>query len=351
MLRQAHRRKYLLAFAMLAACSIFVLSTPLLRAQAPASTFLSFDAPGAGTSDGQGTFPVAINRSGLIVGNFTDSSRVQHGFMRAPDGTFTTFDPPGSTGTYVMAVNSKGLVVGWYETPTSTFGFLRYRNGTFATLNAFQGTSYTVPVAMNDIGEIAGDVGFAANVTRGFLSSPTESFKMFRVPDGGSWVGVAALNSSGVIAGAYPDVFKQTTRRGFLRDNAGNFTGFDATDTALDTAATTINASGQVAGWYIDASDEAFPFLRDADGTITLFTVGGAQGVATSINDLGVIVGYGYTDTSGNAFVRDAAGNVTVLTPPFSNVGSTAAGINLSGRIVGTYYDSAYVAHGWLMTP
>src|SRR5207253_1161754 len=133
--------------------------------------------------------------------------------------------------------------------------------------------------------------------------------------------GVAALNSSGVIAGAYPDVFKQTTRRGFLRDNAGNFTGFDAIDGALDTAATTINASGQVAGWYLDASDEEFPFLRDADGTITLFTAGGAQGVATSINDLGVVVGYAYSDNSGNAFVRDAAGNVTVLTIPFGSLG------------------------------
>jgi hypothetical protein len=347
MLRQAHRRMYLFAFVTLAACSICGLSTQRAHAQ----TFLSFDAPGAGTSDGQGTFPVAINRSGLIVGNFVDASGAQHGFMRATDGTFTTFDPPGSTGTYVTTVNSKGLVVGWYETSTSTFGFLRYLNGTFVTLNAFQGTSYTLPVAMNDIGEIAGDVGFAANVTRGFLSSPTESFKMFRVPDGGSWVGVAALNSSGVIAGAYPDVFKQSTRRGFLRDNAGNFTGFDATDGALDTAATTINTSGQVAGWYVDASDEEFPFLRDADGAITLFTVAGSQGVATSINDLGVVVGYAYSNNSENAFERDAAGNVTALTLPFNSLGSTAASINSSGRVVGIYYDSAYVVHGWLMTP
>jgi hypothetical protein len=60
------------AFAMLAACGILVLSTPLLRAQS--GTFSSFDAPGAG---GQGTFPIAINRSGLIVGYFTQTGHSQ----------------------------------------------------------------------------------------------------------------------------------------------------------------------------------------------------------------------------------------------------------------------------------
>jgi len=272
--------------------------------------------------------------------------------MRDPNGTITTIDVPGSISTFVTAVDSKGLVVGWYETtPTSIFGFLRYPNGTFVTLNAIQGSSSTIPVAMNDSGEIAGDVGFAPEVTRGFLSWPSESLKMFKVPDGGSWVGVAALNSSGVMAGTYPDALNPTRRRGFLRDNAGHFTSFDAIDGDRGTNPAAINASGQVTGSYVNANDEEFPFLRDSDGTITLFYVGTDQAVATGIDDLGVVVGFVYSATSLNSFERDAAGDITILTLPISNVGSTAVGINLSGRVVGTYYDAAGAVHGWLMTP
>ena len=351
MLRQAHRRIYLFALAVLAACSILVLSTPLIRAQAPAATFLSFDAPGAGTAQNQGTFPLAINRSGLIVGYFTDSSNVQHGFMRDPDGTFTIVDVPGSIVTRVTAVNSKGLVAGFsYSSKGIPAGFLRYLNGTLLTLNAVKGSSYTIPAAINDIDQIAGNVWFSSNITRGFLWSPTQSFKIFSVPYGGSWVGVTALNSSGMIAGSYPGVIRQTWLRGFVRDDAGNFSSFAAIDGALRTYPTAINASGQVTGWYVDAHYQGLPFLRDADGTITLFTVGTGDSQATSINDLGVVVGTAYSATFENAFKRDPAGNVTMLTLPFSNVG-TAVGINLRGQIVGAYNDSTFVTHGWLMTP
>jgi uncharacterized membrane protein len=332
------------AFAMLATCGIFLLSTPLLRAQTPAATFSSFDAPGAA----QGTFPLAINRSGLIVGYFVDGSGMQHGFIRDPNGTFTVVDV-GSTGTQLTAVNSRGLLVGDNDHIYPEPGFLRYRNGQLGNLYV-PGAKCVLPVAMNDNGEIAGVACLTYPVSRGFIWSPGHSFT-FTIPGAGPWISVYALNSSGVIAGAYPDVFKERTSYAFLRDNAGNVTSFDATDTAVDTAATAINASGQVAGWYID-NDEGLPFFRDVDGTITLFTVGtDVDTLATAINDGGVIVGNTDNGVSENAFERDAAGNVTLLTLPVSNVGSTAAGINLSGVIVGTYYDQAYVAHGWEMIP
>src|SRR5438105_12205733 len=47
-----------------------------------------FDAPGAGTAAGQGTFPSGINLSGAITGFIRDANVARHGFLRAPDGTF-----------------------------------------------------------------------------------------------------------------------------------------------------------------------------------------------------------------------------------------------------------------------
>lgn len=55
-------------------------------------TFAAFDAPGAAN----GTSPSGINPAGAITGNYSDANFVEDGFLRANNGTLTTFDPPGS---------------------------------------------------------------------------------------------------------------------------------------------------------------------------------------------------------------------------------------------------------------
>ena len=47
-------------------------------------TLTTFDAPGAGTGLGEGTFPSSINPSGAITGIFSDPSVVLHGFLYIP---------------------------------------------------------------------------------------------------------------------------------------------------------------------------------------------------------------------------------------------------------------------------
>src|SRR5580658_3614816 len=51
---------------------------------------ISFEAPGAGTSPGQGTEAISINAEGVITGAYVDASNTVHGFLRYPDGRFTT---------------------------------------------------------------------------------------------------------------------------------------------------------------------------------------------------------------------------------------------------------------------
>src|SRR5712671_1761069 len=43
---------------------------------------MTFDAPGAGTGSGQGTFPNGINEPGTITGYYIDNNDVSHGFLR-----------------------------------------------------------------------------------------------------------------------------------------------------------------------------------------------------------------------------------------------------------------------------
>ena len=65
-----------------------------LSSTARAATFTTFDAPGAGTGPGQGTFAASINPAGAITGYYLDVNGVFHGFLRAPNGSVTTFDAP-----------------------------------------------------------------------------------------------------------------------------------------------------------------------------------------------------------------------------------------------------------------
>jgi hypothetical protein len=52
--------------------------------RAPDGTITSFDVPNAGTGPGQGTLPSGINQMGAITGLYIDSNNMAHGFLRIP---------------------------------------------------------------------------------------------------------------------------------------------------------------------------------------------------------------------------------------------------------------------------
>ena len=92
-------------------------------------TFTSFDLPGS-----HNTFAQAINSDGRITG-FSSSGACGllacgdgHGFLRQENGAITSFDPPGSFGTIADAINSDGQITGWYFDAARAHGFLRQEN-------------------------------------------------------------------------------------------------------------------------------------------------------------------------------------------------------------------------------
>jgi hypothetical protein len=90
-----------------------------------------------------GTFPASINPGGAIAGYYLDVSGVAHGFLRAPNGTFTTFDAPGAgtttfpQGTSASNLNPSSAIDGFYiDASNVAHGYLRARNGVITTFDA-----------------------------------------------------------------------------------------------------------------------------------------------------------------------------------------------------------------------
>jgi hypothetical protein len=124
----------------------FLLLVPLtlllvltMMGQANAQHIITFDAPGAGTGSGQGTgcfaytdCSVLINNFGAITGYYLDANNVFHGFLRSPEGKFTTFEAPGAdttandyNGTFPYTINDQGVITGYYiDVNNVSHGFL-----------------------------------------------------------------------------------------------------------------------------------------------------------------------------------------------------------------------------------
>lgn len=93
------------------------------------------------TFDPTGSQPQAISGSGAITGFYIDAGSVYHGFLRAHDGTLTTFDAPGAgtqqySGTQPYGINAAGAITGFYIDASSVdHGFLRARDGSIASFD------------------------------------------------------------------------------------------------------------------------------------------------------------------------------------------------------------------------
>ena len=235
---------------------------------ADGSTYTVISDPSAGTTeDGngkkEGTTPVAMNASGMIVGYYIDSSSVQHGFVRSASGTYTQIDPTGVGtcvnqnndsnfgGTTASGIDAAGDVVGTYlNTSCAQQGFIRNASGTI--------TSFNVP---------------------GAASSPCTT-------NGGSGQKICGTflvlsDAVGDLTGSYIDT--NGTIRGFLRPAAtGIFTSFEdpnayPSGTLNGTIGIAINSqtSGiEIAGMYLDANSvlHGFSYAPSLTATTTTLT-------------------------------------------------------------------------------
>jgi hypothetical protein len=347
----------------------------------------TFDAPGAGTAAGQGTFANGMNTSGNIVGFIRDANAARHGYLRAPDGTFTIFDDPGAgtcsfscgtigngQGTRAYAINPSGEIVGFYtDNSARCHGYVRAANGTFTQIDAPdagtgpfpQGTfpSEFTPAGINPAGTITGFYVDASSVQHGFVRASGGKITEFD-PSGSILTNPNAIDQTGAITGFYFDA--NFVGHGFLRTPDGAITSFDAPGadmtpgTGNGTFGVSLTPNGEIEGVYVDASGVLHGFVRSNEGTFTTFDVpsagtGPGQGtLPESNNTVGAITG-NYIDASNvnHGFLRDKQGSFRLFDVPGAGTGPGQGTVPLSnnnaGAITGEDIDGGNVTHGFLV--
>jgi len=102
----------------------------------PDSVFSLFQTPGKLLATPVGGFggsllaphSISIDQAGDVTGSYTDTAGVQHGFVRNPYGTLTTFDPPEGSQTTATGIADGGAVTGYYQYTSGgppAVGFIR----------------------------------------------------------------------------------------------------------------------------------------------------------------------------------------------------------------------------------
>jgi hypothetical protein len=178
-------------------------------------TYTTVDFPGAA-----GTNLTGLNPSGEMSGFYcsdpacgtTGNATTNHSFTVSKKGVFTSFDPPGAVSSTASTVNPSGAVVGTYtDSGGVTHGYLKY-HGTFATID-FPGAILTFAGGNNPEGDIVGEYNDAAGVGHAFLLS-NGVFTSFD-PSGSIFSDASGINPGGVIVGIYFDA--AIVEHGFIR--------------------------------------------------------------------------------------------------------------------------------------
>jgi predicted membrane protein len=306
---------------------------------------ITFDVPGA-----VNTQPSSINSAGIIVGYYFDANFLFHGFLRAPDGSFTTFDVPGDVfGTFGSGINSAGVITGTYCDAITCHGFLRAPDGSFTTFDP-PGSLVTQPVGINEGGAVTGGYVDAAFNFHSFVRAADGTFDTF---DPGFVQNLSGIiNPAGAIvgyffSGAAPPI------RSFVRDPKGVITVFDAPSvcqTGNGTFAQGINPAGVIVGTYVDAACSHFHgFLRSRDGTLTTIDVPGASDTdPNAINPSGTVTGI----VDGIGFLRTPDGTFTRFDVPGAvNGGLVPSAINAPRAVTGYWFEANGATHGFLFQP
>jgi probable HAF family extracellular repeat protein len=256
--------------------------------RSPEGQFTTFDVTGAG---GFGSFAIAINLEGAVVGYYTDANFNFHAFLRSPNGRFTTWSGPGACengqpdgcyGSSASNINVFGIAVGGFEDNSGNFvdhGLIRRPDGTLTTFDApgagtgsYQGTGCPgCARGLNQLGAIAGTYIDANSVQHGFLRSPDGTFTTFEAPGAGTSSNQGtgcpsdcptSLNDFGAIMGTYIDT--NYVLHGYLRSPNGNIATVDPVGSNF-TWSSGLNDRGVVTGYYIDTDGVGHGFLRVPD--------------------------------------------------------------------------------------
>lgn len=277
---------------------------------------------------------------------------------------FVIIDPPGGQFTSLSGLNGSGTAVGSTIFADDTSASFRYevRTGSSSPLPAGPGGLEFIALGINDAGIVAGALG-DADVSQGAILDKRGSYTTFTIPGFASTT-PRAIGPTGLVSGHA--ITGPGDWSGFLYDpRTGDTVIFFAG--SLQVIPQGINARGQLVGSVVLAADGAYPgsppgqygFVREPDGSITLFRVNGQATRARGISDAGTITGFvGAPGPVGYTVATPTGGGYRDLTVPsdklFAVPGAVQTfpqAIDNQGRIVGSWIGGDGVQRGFVATP
>lgn len=270
----------------------------------------------------------------------------------SPSLTFSLIDFPRSTTSTALGIDDKGRIVGAYD-DGNLANYLpgnnafRLSRDAFSSL-AFPGAVQTVALGINKSGEIVGAFVDSGGATHGFTLIG-KIYTEFDCP--GGYTIPYAINDLGQIVG-----YCGGNSTGFLLSD-GVYTTI-AVPGANFTLAEGINNSGVIVGWYFVNGTSGYQGFVDDHGSFTTIDYPGYPNTyLAGINDSGLMIGgYGTAVTIGSTNYEwphgflYCAGTFTSFDAPFGDVEVTSPfAVNNKGEIVGGYVDSGGMNYGFYL--
>lgn len=292
----------------LVGCAVGFVALALTGALAQSPTSFSiqllstFDYPGTGNQ----TRPQKISDMGDVVGIYVDTSLVSRGFVMLRNGTFSPpIVDPNDTGnlTEGRGINNSGLVCGDYLDATlGTFhGFFWLHNPSTYRNYDVPGSTTTIVLGLNNVGDFAGSATPTSGIQQAFLSI------------------------------------------------GGTVTPF-AVPNATATLDYQLNATNQSCGYFIDSAGVSHGFIRDSDGRIRapIDPVGSTGTILFGNNDMNMVVGRYSDGTATHGILFLPPMNQFVVYDFPGSTFTSLNGINGRGLVVGRYTDASGIDHGIL---
>ena len=111
------------------------------------------------------TTAFAINNSGAAVGGYSDTPNADSGYIYQ-SGTYTSFNPPGSTDTQASVITDDGVIGGNYIDDSGNGQGFIMQGGTFTVID-YPGSKSTSVAAIGPGGEVVGNWQDSSNGNHG----------------------------------------------------------------------------------------------------------------------------------------------------------------------------------------
>ncbi len=152
-----------------------------------------------GPSGAVSVYGAAVNDSGAIVGYYSDSSGVYHGYL-LKGKKYTTLNVPGALDTFATGINKKGNISFYWVDSGGVYESSVYNGKTYTTVDV-PGAADSYALDLNAAGDVTYEWQDSGGVIHGALLHAKKYYK-FDYPKSTSTYG-GGINDKGNIVGGY----------------------------------------------------------------------------------------------------------------------------------------------------